>query len=132
MGGTFATMLLITIGCTATSKVVFNGLPGAVLFLDGQPHHLPSDVKFTRPASASGSTQHDADLAFTSSQSKEIRATGTLNAFAYTESDFDKVAVATCNLGEEQLVKIPNGTTLIFKGQTANRQALYKLTPKQK
>jgi hypothetical protein len=129
---TLAAMLLLTVGCSSTSRVTFNGPPGTVLYIDGTPHHLPTTIEFSRPGGSSGSTRHDAALAFTSSQSQEIRAAGYLDAFAYTESDVDKVAVATCNLDEEQLVKLPSGTTLVFKGQTASRQPLYELTLKSK
>jgi hypothetical protein len=125
-------VLLVTMGCTATSRVTFNGPPGSVLYVDEKPYHLPATVEFSRPAGSSGSTRHDAGLAFTTGQSQEIRAAGYLDAFAYTESDVDKVAVATCNLDQEHLAKLPSGATLVFKGQTASRQPLYELTLKSK
>lgn len=125
-------LLLLTVGCTATSRVTFNGPPGSVLYIDEKPYHLPAAVDFSRPAGSSGSTRHDAGLVFTSGRSQEIRAAGYLDAFAYTESDVDKVAVATCNLDPEQLAKLSNGATLVFKGQTASRQPLYELTLKRK
>ena len=130
--GMLGVVLLLTVGCTSTSRVTFNGPPGSVLYVDEKPYHLPATVEFSRPGGSSGSTRHDAGLVFTSGQSQEIRAAGFLDAFAYTESDVDKVAVATCNLDEEQLLKIPAGTTLVFKGQTASRQPLYELTLKRK
>jgi hypothetical protein len=48
--------------------------------------------------------------------------------FGYNESDVDRLVVNTCNLDESQLVKIPDGTVVIFKGQSASRQPLYELT----
>jgi hypothetical protein len=129
--GILGVMLLMTIGCTATTRVAFNGPPGSVLFVDDKPYHLPTTIEFTRPAGSSGSTQHSALLAY-SLNSQEVRAAGDLEAFAYTESDVDKVAIVTCNLDEQHLAKIPYGTTLIFKGQTASRQPCFELTLKLK
>jgi hypothetical protein len=34
----------------------------------------------------------------------------------------------TCVLDEEQLIKIPNGAVVSFRGQSASRQPLYDLT----
>src|SRR2546421_8231751 len=85
-------LLLFTVGCTSTSRVTFNGPPGTVLYIDQTPYHLPTTIEFSRPGGSSGSTRHEAGLAFTSGQSQEIRAAGYLDAFAYTESDVDKVA----------------------------------------
>ncbi len=129
---TLGVMLLLIVGCTSTSRVTFNGPPGSVLYVDEQPYHLPTTVEFSRPGGSSGSTRHDAGLAFSTGQSQTIRAAGHLDAFAYTESDVDKVAIATCNLDPEQLAKLANGATLVFKGQTASRQPLYELTLKRK
>jgi len=121
-------MLLMMIGCTATTRVSFNGPPGGVLTIDDKIYHLPATVELTRPGGSSGSMRHDAGLVFTSRQSEEIRAKGYIDVFGYNESDVDKVAVNTCVLDEAQLVKIPDGTTVIFKGQSASRQPLYEMT----
>jgi hypothetical protein len=119
---------LLLIGCTSTTRVNFNGPPGSVLYVDNKPYHLPATVELTRPSGSTGSTRHNAGFVFTTSQQPhEIRASGYIDAFAYTESETDKIAVNTCNLDEEQLVKIPEGTALIFKGQSASRQPLYDL-----
>ena len=122
-------LLLMTVGCTSTTRVNFNGPPGSVLYIDDKPYHLPATVKLTRPSGSSGSLRHDAGLAFTpSGRPGEIRATGFIEVFGYTPSDVDEVAVNTCNLDETQLVKIADGTTVVFRGQSASRQPLYDLT----
>jgi len=72
--------------------------------------------------------RYDVSLVFTSQQAREVRAKGHLDLFGYTESDVDRLAVNTCNLDETQLVKILNGTVVIFQGQSASRQPLYELT----
>jgi hypothetical protein len=122
------TILLLMVGCTSTTRVHFNGPPGSVLTIDGTPHHLPATVELARPAGDSGSTRHDAGLVFTSQQSQEIRAKGYIDMFGYNESDIDKVSISTCNLDETHLVKIPQGTTVVFKGESASRQPQYELT----
>ena len=121
-------MLLLMIGCTETTRVTFNGPPGSVLYIDDKPYHLPATVGLTRPSGDSGSKRHDAGLVFTTRTSQEVRANGYIDMFGYNESDIDKVAVNTCYLDEEQLAKIPNGTTVVFRGQSASRQPLYDLT----
>lgn len=121
-----ATLLLI--GCTSSTRVNFVGPPGSVLYIDDKPHHLPATVELSRPNGSGGSKRHDAGLAFTSSGRQEIRAKGYIDMFGYTESEVDKVAVNTCVLDEAQLVKIPDGTTVVFRGQSASRQPLYDLT----
>jgi hypothetical protein len=120
-------MMLLTVGCAST-RVTFNGPPGAVMFVDDKPYHLPAQVELERPSSAGQSKRHDVSLVFSTQQSTEIRATGHIDVFGYNESDVDKLAVNTCNLDESQLVKIPDGTIVIFKGQSASRQPLYELT----
>jgi hypothetical protein len=122
--------MLLLIGCTSTTRVNFNGPPGSVLYIDDKPHHLPAVVELTRPSGSSGSMRHDAGLVFTTTtgQAREIRAKGYIDVFGYTESDIDKVAVNTCNLDEVQLVKIADGTTVIFRGESTSRQPLYDLT----
>ena len=122
-------MLLLMIGCTKTTRVNFNGPPGSVLYIDDKPYHLPATVNLTRPSGDSGSKRHDAGLVFTpSGQPREIRAKGHIQMFGYTESEVDKVAVNTCYLDEAQLVKIGEGSTVVFRGQSASRQPLYDLT----
>ncbi len=122
-----ATMLLM-VGCTSTTRVTFVGPPGSVLFVDGTPHHLPTTVEFSRPSGSSGSKRHDAGFAFTSRQVGEVHASGYLDALAYTESDIDKLSIPTCYMDEQQLVKIPAGTTVIFRGQSSSHQPVYELT----
>ena len=119
---------LLMIGCTAVTRVNFNGPPGTVLYVDNKPYHLPATVELTRPSGSSGSTRHDAGLVFTTSeQPREIRATGFIDVFGYSESDVDKIAVNTCNLDEAQLAKIFDGNVMRFTGQSASRQPLYEL-----
>jgi hypothetical protein len=125
-------VMLLMVGCTATTRVNFKGPQGSVLFVDQKPYHLPATIDLTRPAGTSGSTRHDVSLAFTSATNQEVSAKGYLDAFAYTESDIDKISVNTCDLDETQLMKIPNGTTLIFKGQSASHQPIYELALSQK
>jgi hypothetical protein len=125
--------MLLTVGCTSTTRVNFNGPPGSVLTIDDKPHHLPATVELSRPGGSSGSSRHDAGLVFNlPGQPGEVRATGFIDVFGYNESDVDRVAVNTCNLDEAQLARIKGGTTVIFKGQSASRQPLYDLTLSRK
>jgi hypothetical protein len=120
------------IGCTSTTTVNFTGPAGSVLYVDDKPYHLPATVKLTRPSGSSGSKRHDAGLAFTTGQSQEIRAKGYIDVFGYNESDIDKIAVNQCILDEAQLVKMINGSTVVFRGQSASRQPLYDLALSKK
>ena len=119
-------MMLLTVGCT-TTRINFVGTPGSVIFVDDKPYHLPATVELTRPTGAGGSTRHQVSLVSTV-QSRELRAKGHIDVFGYTESEIDKLAVNTCNLDEAQLVRIFDGTVVIFRGQSASRQPLYDLT----
>jgi hypothetical protein len=119
---------LLMVGCSSSTRVTFNGPPGSVMFVDDKPYHLPAQVELARPGSVGQSKRHDLSLVFTSQQSKEVRAKGYIDMFGYNESDVDRMAVNTCNLDESQLVKILDGTVVIFKGQSASRQPLYELT----
>jgi hypothetical protein len=122
-------LLLLAVGCTATTTVTFKGPPGTVMFVNGQPYHLPAPIDLTRPASPGGSTRHDVSVIATVG-SQEVRATGHIDVFGFTESDFDKVAVNVCDMQEGQLANLLNGTTVVFRGQSASRQPLYELTLK--
>jgi len=120
---------LLMAGCySPKTNVTFNGPPGSVLTMNGKPYHLPAQVELERPGSAGQSKRYDTSLVFTSQQSQEVRAKGHIDMFGYNESDVDRLAVNTCNLDEAQLVKVPDGTVVIFKGQSASRQPLYELT----
>src|SRR2546430_246076 len=107
-------IMLLMIGCSSSTRISFNDPPGSVLFVDDQPHHLPATVELERPGGAGESRRYDVSLVFNSEQSKEIRAKGHLDMFGYNESDVDRLVVNTCNLDESQLVKIPDGTVVIF------------------
>src|SRR5688572_17209444 len=109
-------MVLLTVGCVPSTRVNFQGPSGAVLIVDKKPYHLPAQVDLSRPSGAGGSTRHDGSLAFSSAQSQEIRAEGHIDMFGYNESDVDKLAVNTCILDETQLVKILDGTIVVFRG----------------
>ena len=131
--GLFGAVLLLMVGCTSSTRVNFNGPPGSVLTIDDKPHHLPATVELSRPSGGSGAKRHDAGLVFNlPGQAEQHRATGFIDVFAYNESDVDKVAVSTCNLDPTELARIADGTTVIFKGQTASRQPLYELTLSRK
>jgi hypothetical protein len=121
-------MLLLMVGCSSSTLVTFNGPPGAVMSVDGKPYHLPAQIDLARPGGAGEFRRHDVSLVFTSQQAKEVRAKGHIDMFGYNESDVDRLAVNTCVLDEMQLVKILDGTVVIFKGQSASRQPLYELT----
>jgi hypothetical protein len=120
-------MMFLAAGCAPTAKIIFNGPPGTVLFVDGKPHHLPDQVELERGGSADHSKRHDVSLTATV-QRQELRAKGFLDVFGYTESDVDKVAISQCVLDEQHLANVLEGTIVIFKGQTASRQPLYELT----
>ena len=121
-------VLLLTAGCTTPTRVTFNGPPGSVMFVDAKGYHLPAQVELGRPEAVGQSKRYDVSLVFTSQESKEVRAKGHIDMLGYNETDVDRLAVNTCNLDESQLVKIPNGTVVIFKGQSASRQPLYEMT----
>jgi hypothetical protein len=125
---TFAGLLglLMAAGCAST-KVTFNGPPDSVMFVDGKPYHLPASIEMSRPDSTSGYNRHDVSLVATV-DNKELRAKGHIDVYGFTESDLDKLAVNTCNLDESQLVRIFDGSVLVFKGQSASRQPLYDLS----
>ena len=123
-------LMLLLVGCTGTTKVTFRGPPGTVLFVDGKPYHLPTPIELTRPANAGGSTRHDVSLVATVA-SQELRATGHIDMFGYTESDVDKIATNTCDLQEGQLANLLDGKVVVFRGQSASRQPLYDLTLSQ-
>jgi hypothetical protein len=123
-------MMLMAVGCTATSVVTFRAPPGSVMFVDGQPYHIPGPIELTRPAGADGSIRHDISLIATVA-SKELRAKGYIDMFGFTESDLDKIAPNICDLQEGLLANLFEGKTLVFKGQSASRQPLYNLTLSQ-
>jgi hypothetical protein len=122
-------MMLLSGGCFST-RVSFRGPPGSVIFVDGKPYHLPATVEMGRPGGAGQSQRHDVSLVSTV-QSKELRAKGHIDVFGYTESDIDQMALNNCNLDEEQLARLFDGSVVIFKGQSASRQPLYDLTLKK-
>ena len=119
-------VMLLTVGCAST-KVTFQGPPGAVMFVDSKPYHLPAQIALERSSSAGQYKRHNVSLVFSTRQSKEVRANGHIDMYGYTESDADKLAVNTCNLDESNLSRLLEGTVVIFKGQSASRQPLYEL-----
>jgi hypothetical protein len=123
-------LTLLLVGCTETTRINFQGPSGAVLTVDGKPHHIPAAIDISRPKDQGGAKRHPVTLVFTSQASQEIRAQGYIDMFGYHETELDKASVNTCVLDEAQLVKIPQGTTVVFRGQSASRQALYELTLK--
>ncbi len=122
-----AATMLLTVGCSST-KVMFNGPPGSVLSVNDKPYHLPAQIELERPGNVGQAKQYDVTLVFTTRQSQEVRAKGHIDMIGYNESDVDRLAVNTCNLDESQLVKLLDGTVVIFKGQSASRQPIYELT----
>lgn len=121
-------IMLTMVGCTSSTSIMFNGPQGAVLVVKEKPYHLPAQVQLERPAAPGESKRYDVSLVFTSQDSREVRTKGFLDMLGYNESDVDRLAVVTCNLEEVQLVKVLNGTVVIFKGQSASRQPAYELT----
>jgi hypothetical protein len=124
--GIITTTMLLSVGCSSSTNVTFNGPPGSVLFVDGKPYHLPAPIELSRPSGDSGSKRHDVSLV-TTVNSQELRAKGHIEAFGYAESDVDKYVVNTCNLDEPHLAELLGGTRVIFRGQSASRQPLYDL-----
>jgi hypothetical protein len=120
--------MLLTVGCTSPTRLMFNGPPNSVLFVNEKPYHLPAQVELERPASTGESKRYDVSLAYTSQQARNVNIKGVLDMIGYNESDVDKVALVTCNLDEEQLAKVLDGSIVIFKGQSASRQPVYELT----
>ena len=121
-------IMLLMVGCSSSTRVTFNGPPDSVMFVNDKPYHLPAQVELERPGGAGQSKRHDVSLVFTADQSREVRAKGHIDVFGYNESDVDRLAVNTCELDPTQLVKILDGTVVVFKGQSASRQPLYELT----
>jgi hypothetical protein len=120
-------MMLVMVGCSST-KVVFNGPPGTVMSVSDKPYHLPAQIELERPGSVGQTKRYDVSLVFTTRQSQEVRAKGHIDMIGYNESDADRLAVNTCNLNESELVRLLDGTVVIFKGQSASRQPIYELT----
>ena len=119
-----------SVGCTSTTPIAFQAPPGTVLFVDGKPHHLPGAVTFSHPKSAGESKRHTVSLV-SSVQQQELRASGYIDVFGYTESDLDKQVFSTCVLDEANLARINENTTVVFRGETASRQHLYDLSLKK-
>jgi hypothetical protein len=128
LSSVFAMTMLLMVGCTSPTRVMFNGPPNSVLFVNEKPYHLPTQVELERPASAGETKRYDVSLAYTSQQARNVNIKGFLDMIGYNESDVDKMAVVTCNLDEEQLAKVQEGSAVIFKGQSASRQPVYELT----
>src|SRR4051794_7244749 len=120
-------VLVLNVGCAATTRIHFVAAPGTVMTVDGKPHHLPETIELSRPSGSSGSTRHEVSLVATV-HSRELRTNGYLDLFGYTESEVDKTVVNTCVLDEDQLTRIFEGTAVIFRGQSASRQPLFDLT----
>src|SRR4051812_39595473 len=125
IGGLIVVMLM-GVGCS-TTKVTFVGPPGTVMFVDGQPCHLPAVIELGRSESVGGHKRHDVQLVSTV-QARELRSQGHIDVYGYTVSDVDKVATNTCVLDEENLARLFQGTVVIFRGQSASRQPIYELT----
>src|SRR3954470_12674008 len=121
-----AVLLACVAGC-ASAPVTFEAPPGTVMFVDGKPYHLPSEVEFSRPADASGSHKYKIRLVFTTPQG-EVHAKGLALVFGYAESDIDKLVKNSCKFSDDQLAKLAAGTTMVYKVQTASRQPLLELT----
>lgn len=121
-------IFLLAVGCAPSTRVTFHGPPGAVMFVDDKPYHLPAQVELVRPGGTSGSKRYPVSLVFTAADRRDVRAKGQIEVFGFNESDVDRAANNTCDLDETQLVKILNGTVVIFKGQSASRQPIYDLT----
>ena len=120
-------LLLLAAACSPT-RVTFDGPPGTVMFVDGKPYHLPSQIEFLRPAGVGQRNRYEISLVFNTQQTGEIRAKGFIDVYGYTESDVDKLVTNSYKLSDADLAKLANGTTLIFKAQTSSRQPLYNLT----
>lgn len=127
--GLAAMGMLFMTGCFST-RVVFEGPPGSVMFVEGKPHHLPAQIQLPRPGEIGKSTRQDVSLV-APLQSGELRAKGYIDVFGYTESDVDRASMPTCNLDEAQLARIFDGTTVVFRGKSASRQPIYELTLKR-
>lgn len=120
-------LALLAGGCSST-RITFTAPPGTVLFVNQTPHHLPESIELGRPGGSGESKRYDISLVFSTPQSREVRASGHLDLFGYSESDIDKLAVNTCDLRESELERLAQGTIVIFKGQSASRQPLYEMT----
>jgi hypothetical protein len=119
---------LLMVGCSASTRVLFDGPRDGVIFVNTKPYHLPAQVELERPGTIGESKRYDVSLVFTGPQSKEVRTKGYIDMIGYNESEADRQALPTCHLDETQLVKTLDGTVIIFKGQSASRQPIYELT----
>jgi hypothetical protein len=120
-----AMALACVAGCS-TTPISFEGPPGTVMFVDGKPYNLPSQVEFSRP-SGGESNKYNVRLIFTAQQG-EVHAKGQALVFGYVESDLDKVVKNSCQFSDAELAKLAAGTVLVYKIKTASRQSLMDLT----
>jgi hypothetical protein len=120
-------LVILAAGCSPT-RVMFDAPPGSVMFVNEKPYHLPAQVEFLRPAGVGQSNRYNIGLVFSLPQSGQVRASGFVDVYGYTESDVDRVVVNNCKLQDAELTNLANGVTLVYKAQTSSRQPLFDLT----
>ena len=130
LSAVLASMLLLAVGCSTSTRINFDAPPGTVLFVDGKPHHLPGSISLSHPTELGEAKRHPVSLV-TTLQQQELRASGYIDVYGYSESDLDKELFSTCVLDEQHLSQINENTTVVFRGQTASRQHLYDLSLKK-
>ena len=125
--GLFAAIAIAWLAGCSSTPIGFAGPPGAVVFINGEPRHLPTSYELFRPAGVGQSNRYEIRLVFSGPQG-EIHAKGEALVWGYTESDVDRVVVNTCTFNDSELANLAAGKTLVYKVQTASRQPLMDLT----
>jgi hypothetical protein len=118
--------LVCVAGCIS-APVTFQAPTGTVMFVDGKPYHLPTEVEFHRPSDVGESNKYQIRLIFSTPQG-EVHAKGQAVVFGYTASDLDKLVKNSCQFSDAELAKLAAGTTIVYKVQTASRQPMMELT----
>ncbi len=118
---------LLAAACSPT-RINFDAPPGSVMFVNDKPYHLPAQIEFLRPAGVGQSNRYNISLVFTLPNVGEVRAKGFIDVYGYAESDVDKLVANSYKLDDDNLAKLTQGTTLVFKAHTSSRQPLYDLT----
>jgi len=119
---------VVGVGCTAKPTMVqVNAPAGSVLELGEKKYTLPAMVAFDRPDKPG--EMRRSDIAFTFPiKGQSVKAEGVLQTYGYAETDVDRLATNTWQIGDAELAKLLDGYAVIFDGFSASKQAIYKVT----
>jgi len=122
---------LLTLAACSPTRVVFDGPPGTVMYVDDKPYHLPSQIEFLRPAGQGQSNRYNIGLVFKTSAG-DVHAAGTIDVYGFYESDIDKTVTNQCRFSDTELTNLANGQPTVYKAVTASKQPLFDLTLNKK